>query len=48
VTYESPITYQSKDMTKVIVLEKVKHKGQRVKVKVSNEKSCQKEYKCEI
>jgi hypothetical protein len=36
-------------MTKVKVLEKkVKLKGQRVKVMVSNERSCQKKYKCEI
>jgi hypothetical protein len=36
-------------MTKVKVLEKmVKLQGQRVKVMVSNERSCGKEYKCEI
>jgi hypothetical protein len=40
VKYESPTIYQSKVMTKVKVFEK--------KVMVSNERSCWKEYKCEI
>jgi hypothetical protein len=48
VKYESPTIYQSKVMTKVKVFEKVKLKGQRVKVMVSNERSCQKEYTCAI
>jgi hypothetical protein len=49
VKYESPTTYQSKVMTKFKVLEKkVKLQGQRVKVIVSNERSCHKEYTCEI
>jgi hypothetical protein len=49
VKYESLITYQSKVMTKVKVLEKqVKLKGQRVRVMDSNERYCQKEYTCEI
>jgi hypothetical protein len=48
VKYESPTTYQSKVMTKVKVLEKVKLKGERVKVVVSNERSCQKKYTCEV
>jgi hypothetical protein len=49
VKYESPTTYQSKVMTKVKVFEKkVKLQSQRVKVMVSNERSCQKEYACEI
>jgi hypothetical protein len=45
--YESSSSYLSKVMTKVKVLEK---KGQtpRSKVKVLNERSCQKEYTCEI
>ena len=47
VKYENPTTYQSKVMTKVNVLEK-KVKGQRVKVMISNERSCQKKYTCEI
>jgi hypothetical protein len=46
VKYESPSTYQSKVMSKVRVLEKVK--DQRVNVMVSNERSFQKEYTCEI
>jgi hypothetical protein len=38
VIYESPITYQSKVMTKIKVLEKkAKLKDQRVKVMISNE-----------
>jgi hypothetical protein len=48
VKYESHTTYQSKVMTKVKVFGKVKLQGQRVKVMVSNERSCQKEYTCEI
>jgi hypothetical protein len=43
VKYESPTTYQSKVMIKVKVLEwksNSKVKGQRVKVMVSNERSC--------
>jgi hypothetical protein len=47
VKYESPSTYQSKVMTKVKFLEK-KVKGKSVKVMVSNEGSCQKEYTCKI
>jgi hypothetical protein len=44
VKYESIITYQSNIMTKVKVFEKkVKLKCQRVKVMVSNGRSCQKE-----
>jgi hypothetical protein len=46
--YESPDTYQSKVMRKVKVLEKVTLQGQRVKVMVSNESSCHKEYTFEI
>jgi hypothetical protein len=49
VKYESPSTHQSKVMTKVKVSKKkVKLHGQRVKVLVSNERSCHKKYKCEI
>jgi hypothetical protein len=51
VKYECPCTYKSKVMTKVKALEErsnFKVKGQRVKVMVSNERSCQKEYTCEI
>jgi hypothetical protein len=48
VKYKSPTTYQSKGMIKVKVLERAKLKGQRVKVMVSNERSWQKEYTCEI
>jgi hypothetical protein len=49
VKYESPTTYQSKVMTKVKVFEKkFKLKDQRVKVTASNERSCHKEYTCEI
>jgi hypothetical protein len=44
--YGSPTTYQSKVMTKVKVFEKVK--DQRVKVMISNERSCHKEYTYEI
>jgi hypothetical protein len=50
VKYESPSTYQSKVMTKVIVWKRrsnYKVKDQRVKVMVSNERSCLKEYTCE-
>jgi hypothetical protein len=48
VKYESASTCQSKVMTKVKVFEKkAKLKGQRVKVMISNERSCQKEYTCE-
>jgi hypothetical protein len=49
IKYESPCTYiyQSKVMTKVKVFEK-KVKDQWVKVIVSNERSCQKEYTSEI
>jgi hypothetical protein len=47
VEYKSPSTYQSKVMTKVKVFEK-KVKDLRVNVMVSNERSCQKEYTCEI
>jgi hypothetical protein len=49
--YESPSTYQSKVMTKFKVFKKkVKLLGQdqRVKVIISNERSCQKECTCEI
>jgi hypothetical protein len=46
VKYESPTTYQSKVMTKVKILEKVK--DQWVNVMVSNERSSQKEYTCEM
>jgi hypothetical protein len=51
VKYKSPITYQSKVMTKVKSFRK---EGQtprskiRVKVMTSNERSCQKEYTCDI
>jgi hypothetical protein len=49
VKYESPTTYQAIVMTKIKVFEKkAKLQGQRVKVMVSNERSCQKEYTCEI
>jgi hypothetical protein len=48
VKYESPTTYQSKIMTKVKVLEKVKLQGQRFKIMISNNRSCQKEYTCEV
>jgi hypothetical protein len=51
VKYESPSTYQSKVMTKDNVFEKkIKLKGQMVNVMhmVSNERSCLKEYTCEI
>jgi acyl-CoA thioesterase FadM len=49
VKYERPTAYQSKVMTKVKVLEKkAKLQGQKVKVMVSNERSWQKEYTCEI
>jgi hypothetical protein len=49
VKYESPTTYQTNVMTKVKVFEKkVKLQGQRVKVKVSNERSWQKEYTYQI
>jgi hypothetical protein len=48
VKYESTSTYQSNVMTQVIVLENVKLKGQRVKVMVSNGRSCQKKYTFEI
>jgi hypothetical protein len=50
VKYESPTTYQSKVMTKVKVFKRSnsKVKDHRVKVMVSNERSCQKEYTCEI
>jgi hypothetical protein len=49
VKYDSPITYKSNVITKVNVLEKkVKLQGQWVKVMVSNERSCKKEYTCEI
>jgi hypothetical protein len=34
-------------MAKINVFKKVKLKGQRVKVMVSNERSCQREYTCE-
>jgi hypothetical protein len=51
-TYEIPSTYQSKGITKVKVFEKkVRYqrvKDQRVKAMVSNARSCQKEYTCEI
>jgi hypothetical protein len=47
VKYESLSTYQSKVMSKVKDLEK-KVKDQRVKVIISNERSCKKEYTCEI
>jgi hypothetical protein len=46
--YESLTTYQSKVMTMVKVFEKAKLQGQRVKVMVSNKRSCRKEYTCEI
>jgi hypothetical protein len=48
--YHLPIkSYQSKVMIKVKVLENnAKLKGQRVKVMILNERSCQKEYTCEI
>jgi hypothetical protein len=49
--YESLSIYQSKviDQLKVNFLEKkAKLQGQRVKVMVSNERSCPKEYSCEI
>jgi DNA-binding transcriptional regulator of glucitol operon len=52
VKYESLTTYQLKVMTKVKVFERKKSnskvKGLRVKVMVFNERSCQKEYTCEI
>jgi hypothetical protein len=49
VKYESSTTNQSKVMTKVKVFKmKVKLQDQRVKVMVSNERSCQKECTCEI
>jgi hypothetical protein len=49
VKYESLSTNQSKVMTQVKVFEKnVKLKGQRAKVMVSNERSSQKEYTCQI
>jgi hypothetical protein len=49
--YENPSTYQLKVMIKFKVSKRrsnSKVKGQRVKVIVSNERSCQKEYICEI
>jgi hypothetical protein len=46
---ESPITYQSKVMTKVKDLEKkAKLQGQSVKVMLLKERACQKEYTCKI
>jgi hypothetical protein len=51
VKYESPTTYQSRDMTKVRVFSNRSNsevKGQRVKVMASNERSHPKEYTCEI
>jgi hypothetical protein len=50
VNYEIPTTNQSKLMAKVKDFEKkkIKLKGQRLKVIVSNERACQKEYTCEI
>jgi hypothetical protein len=47
--YESLSTYQSKVMTKVKVSEKkVKCQDQRVKVLVSDDRSCRKRYTWEI
>jgi hypothetical protein len=51
VKYESPSSYQSKVITKIKSLNKrsnSKVKDQRVKVMVSNDRSCQMEYTCEI
>jgi hypothetical protein len=46
--YESPTTYQSKVMFSKKKKKMVKFQGQRVKVMVSNKRSCQEEYTCEI
>jgi hypothetical protein len=47
--YKSPITYHSKDMANVKVFEKwIKHQGQKVKILIPIERSCQKVHTNEI